>query len=65
MTLDEVIRGAVEKRDAQSAGVAADFMRLRLGLNYPQSFERVKKACPGTTLAEWDELLRESDEGYS
>ena len=61
MTLGDAIRDALKTKDAAKAGSISDRLRFQYGLNYNQSFDVVKRAKPGTELAEWDALLYEAD----
>ncbi len=64
MTLGDAIRDAIKTQDAARAGRISDRLR-RMGLNYKQQFEVVKRAAPDTELPDWDALLYEADEATS
>lgn len=63
-TLKEAIRETIADQDAMRAGKIADRLR-RMGMNYNQSFDVIKKCAPNTELADWDALLYEADETES
>jgi len=61
MTLSEAITRAVENDDAQAAAVVVDVCRFRAGMNYDQTFTRVRKQYPTLEPADWEALLYESE----
>jgi len=68
VNLPDAVRDDIRRAvagDAKAAGRASDAMR-RLGLKYREQFEHAREVAatlnPGFTLAEWDELLAESDD---
>ena len=63
-TLGDAIREAIANQDATRAGRISDRLR-RMGLNYQQQFDVVKRAAPDTELPDWDALLYQADEAES
>ena len=57
----EVLRAAIEEKDARKVGKFVDFSRRVLGMKYVDILAMVKRARPETSAAEWDELLAEVD----
>lgn len=68
MTLADLIVAAVQTRNATAAGRIADILRVKHGMTYQESFDFVSEQCrkrgvEPPELADWDELLRESEGG--
>ncbi|NIR28710.1 MAG: hypothetical protein GWN84_05220 [Gammaproteobacteria bacterium] len=63
-TIADVIRRALSHGDAKAAAAAADALRAK-GFTYRETFETVARVVPNATLAQWDALLREADEGWA
>ena len=62
MNLGQAIEKAVGGQDAKLAGKCANFMRFRMGMNYPQVVARVQLQCPEVTENDWESLMYESDQ---
>lgn len=65
MKLAEAIREAVQTRVLKKIKQVADFMRLKLRLNYEQSLKKVQEVVPTISAGEWDELLYAVDNAIS
>ena len=60
-SLGDVIRRA-GTGDIAAVKATADFCRFRLGLNYQQTLDLVRKVLPEMDEAKWDNLLYQVDE---
>ena len=60
--LDELVAKAVHHEDSEAAGRVCDECRFTRGLNYNQTLDLVRRACPDVEEAAWDELLCLADE---
>ena len=57
----EVIKRAVEQRDAVTLLKVANYLRFAKGMNYREIHEFINRSAP-IELAEYDSLLREAEE---
>lgn len=61
--LGAVVAKAVYDRDATKAGAVSDYCRFKLGMTYNDTYCFVRDIT-GVELADWDSLVRESEEEY-
>lgn len=55
-----LIKAALEKRDARTAGKIADSLRFKNSLTYSQIVALVQEA--GGTPGEWEDLMQEAED---
>lgn len=60
-TLGELIEKAIRTRNAHLAGLAADILRHKAGMNYEQSYQFVNR-IQAISRPDWEALMYESDE---
>lgn len=62
LKMDDAIAQAIDTRNARLAGVVADALRFKGGMNYAEVLARVRKVRPGVTDREWELLMFGADE---
>jgi len=62
-SLNDAIKKAVETNNGEVAGRCADVLRFKFGFNFKETYEYFNKLT-GITLAGYDQLMYDADEGY-
>jgi hypothetical protein len=61
LKMDDAIAKAIDERNARLAGIVANSLRFKGGMNYEQVLARVQKVRPNVTAEDWECLMYEAD----
>ncbi len=64
MKIKDAVREALRTGNVRLAARVASICRFKHNMTFQATFAFIKGCEPTATLAQWDELMRASDEGY-